>query len=155
MWFVLCWYDGCDFVALIEDDCVILFVGVDEFGFVTLLGALEVRFDCAVVLLLVEVALRFVVFVLCKIVCVGFNYCLYVKEIVRELLLYLVLFTKFVALLCGLFDPIVLLVELVQADWEGELVVVIGWLGWRIVRVDALGYVVGYAIVDDVLMRDY
>jgi 2-keto-4-pentenoate hydratase/2-oxohepta-3-ene-1,7-dioic acid hydratase in catechol pathway len=42
-----------------------------------------------------------------------------------------------------------------QLDWEGELAVVIGTGGRHITRSDALGHVAGYAIFNDVTVRDF
>jgi acylpyruvate hydrolase len=53
------------------------------------------------------------------------------------------------------YDDIVLPLESKQVDFEGELAVVIGRPGRRIAEAEAAGYVLGYAVANDVTMRDY
>jgi acylpyruvate hydrolase len=90
-----------------------------------------------------------------KVVCVGLNYRPHVAETARELPDYPVLFTKFARTLCGPYDPLALPPESGQVDWEGEVAVVIGKPGRRVARADALDHVAGYAIANDISMRDY
>jgi acylpyruvate hydrolase len=40
-------------------------------------------------------------------------------------------------------------------DWEVELAVVVGWPAYRVAEADALEAVAGYAVVNDVSMRDW
>lgn len=90
-----------------------------------------------------------------KIICVGLNYKAHVGETGRDMPEYPVLFPKFASSLIGAFDPIVVPSESTQVDFEGELAVVIGKAGRRIAREDALSYVMGYSVANDVTMRDY
>jgi acylpyruvate hydrolase len=66
-----------------------------------------------------------------------------------------VLFTKFASTLTGPADPLPLPPESEAIDYEGELVVVIGERGRRVPRERALAHVAGYAVANDVSMRDY
>lgn len=90
-----------------------------------------------------------------KIVCVGLNYRSHIEETKRELPTYPVMFPKYASNLIGPDDSILLPPEASQADYEGELAVVIGKAGRRIREEDALGHVLGYAVCNDVTMRDY
>jgi 2,4-didehydro-3-deoxy-L-rhamnonate hydrolase len=63
-------------------------------------------------------------------------------------------FTKLVSAVTGPFDPIVLPYDVRQPDWELELGVVIGKAARRVKRIDALGYVAGYVVVNDITSRD-
>jgi acylpyruvate hydrolase len=90
-----------------------------------------------------------------KVICVGLNYAAHIEETKREASDYPVLFTKFATTLTGPYDPIPLPPESAAIDYEGELVVVIGDRGRRIARERALEFVAGYAIANDVSMRDY
>jgi 2,4-diketo-3-deoxy-L-fuconate hydrolase len=63
-------------------------------------------------------------------------------------------FTKLVSAVTGPFDPIVLPYDVRQPDWELELGVVIGKAARRLKRIDALGCVAGYVVVNDITSRD-
>ncbi len=90
-----------------------------------------------------------------KVICVGLNYKAHIEETKREESEYPVLFTKFATTLTGPYDDIPLPAESEAIDYEGELVVVIGERGRRVPRERALDHVAGYAIANDVSMRDY
>jgi acylpyruvate hydrolase len=90
-----------------------------------------------------------------KVICVGLNYAAHIEETQRERSEYPVLFTKFATTLTGPDDPIPLPPESEAIDYEGELVVVIGERGRRVARERALECVAGYAVANDVSMRDY
>ena len=90
-----------------------------------------------------------------KVICVGLNYAAHIEETKREHSDYPVLFTKFATTLTGPYDPIPLPPESEAIDYEGELVVVIGERGRRVPRERALEHVAGYAVANDVSMRDY
>jgi acylpyruvate hydrolase len=66
-----------------------------------------------------------------------------------------VLFTKFANSLTGPFDQIPCPPESTAIDYEGELTVVIGEPARRVSREDALSYVAGITIANDVSMRDF
>ncbi|WP_231606270.1 fumarylacetoacetate hydrolase family protein [Salinibacterium sp. NK8237] len=90
-----------------------------------------------------------------KIICVGLNYRSHINETGRETPQYPVLFTKFAESLIGPSDDIVLPAESHQVDWEGELAVIMGRAGRRIPEDSALDFVGGYAVANDITMRDY
>lgn len=63
-------------------------------------------------------------------------------------------FCKAQSTVIGPFDPIVLPTGATQPDWELELGVVIGRTAHRVQRADALDYVAGYMVVNDITARD-
>jgi acylpyruvate hydrolase len=90
-----------------------------------------------------------------KVFCVGLNYLAHIQETQREESDYPVLFTKFASSLTGPYDPVPLPPESQAVDYEGELVVVIGEPTRRVARERALNAIAGYAVANDVTMRDY
>lgn len=64
------------------------------------------------------------------------------------------LFAKFRNALIGPGDPILIPRVSEKVDWEVELAVIIGKTGKYITRMDAMNYVAGYAISNDVSFRD-
>ena len=90
-----------------------------------------------------------------KIICVGHNYRNHIKEMGREVPEYPTLFAKYQESLIGPNDDLALPQESDTVDWESELAVVIGQKGRRISEADAAGHIAGYAVLNDVSMRDY
>jgi acylpyruvate hydrolase len=90
-----------------------------------------------------------------KVICVGLNYAAHIEETKRERSDYPVLFTKFATTLTGPYADIPLPPESEAIDYEGEVVVVIGGSGRRVPPERALELVAGYAVANDVSMRDY
>ena len=90
-----------------------------------------------------------------KVICVGLNYASHIEETKRERSDYPVLFTKFATTLTGPYADIPLPPESEAIDYEGEVVVVIGESGRRVPPERALELVAGYAVANDVSMRDY
>lgn len=90
-----------------------------------------------------------------KVFCVGLNYREHVEETKRELPTYPVLFPKYASSLIAADRPIALPAESQQVDYEGELAVVIGRAGRRIPENRAVEHVLGYAVANDVTMRDF
>ena len=64
-------------------------------------------------------------------------------------------FTKFKNTLIGHEDPIIIPKVSKKVDWEVELAVIIGKTGKSISRKDALDYVAGYAVGNDISFRDF
>jgi acylpyruvate hydrolase len=90
-----------------------------------------------------------------KIVGVGLNYRTHIQEMGRDLPAYPTLFAKFAEALIGPYDDLVLPAESDAVDWEAELAVVIGQ---RVRRADddsARAAIAGYAVLNDVSMRDW
>jgi acylpyruvate hydrolase len=90
-----------------------------------------------------------------KIICVGHNYRNHIKEMGREVPEYPTLFAKYQESLIGPNDDLALPQESDTVDWEAELAVVIGKKGRRISEADAPAHIAGYAVLNDVSMRDY
>jgi len=91
-----------------------------------------------------------------KVVCVGLNYRKHILEMGRELPAYPTLFAKYPEALIGAYDTIELPRAAAEAvDWEGELAIVIGAPARRVAAADAGAAIAGYAVLNDVTMRDY
>jgi 2-keto-4-pentenoate hydratase/2-oxohepta-3-ene-1,7-dioic acid hydratase in catechol pathway len=63
-------------------------------------------------------------------------------------------FTGLPSALCGPYDDVILPDTGTEHDWELELAAVMGRRAYRVSRRDALGYVAGYTIVNDITTRD-
>lgn len=90
-----------------------------------------------------------------KIICVGHNYRNHIKEMGREIPPYPTLFAKYAESLIGPNDDLALPQESDAVDWEAELAVIIGKPGRRIAEAAATDHIAGYAVLNDVSMRDY
>ena len=91
-----------------------------------------------------------------KIVCVGLNYRNHILEMGRELPSHPTLFAKFAEALVGPFDPITLPAHAGEAvDWEGEVAVAVGRTARKVDEAGAREAIAGYAVLNDVTMRDY
>jgi acylpyruvate hydrolase len=90
-----------------------------------------------------------------RVICLGLNYRAHVEETGRDLPSYPVLFTKWASTLTAAGAPVAIPPESGEVDYEGELAVIIGREGRRIAAQDALGYVAGLSIANDITMRDY
>ncbi|MET8350789.1 fumarylacetoacetate hydrolase family protein [Micromonospora sp. NPDC005206] len=90
-----------------------------------------------------------------KILCVGLNYRSHVLEMGRELPTHPTLFAKYPEALVGGTDPIVLPPESDAVDWEAELAVVIGATVRRADEREAEAAIAGFAVLNDVTMRDW
>ena len=148
--------DGRSVAVGIEGDRAIPLTGVDELGVGTPSSLLrDPRVDRAAAMAVSELRLRPVVPNPRKVICVGLNYLAHVEETRRDLPVYPVLFTKFATTLAGAFDTIPCPAESASIDYEGELAVVIGERARRVPVERALDAVAGYAVANDVSMRDY
>lgn len=90
-----------------------------------------------------------------KIVCIGLNYADHAKETGATPPPEPVIFMKATTALCGPFDDIIIPKNSVKTDWEVELAVVIGKKASYISEEDALNYVAGYALHNDVSEREF
>lgn len=91
-----------------------------------------------------------------KIVCVGQNYILHVRESGAEIPDEPVLFMKSPGTLVGPNDAVLIPRKSTKTDWEVELAVVVGRRASYIGSPDdALSYVAGYAISNDVSEREF
>lgn len=89
-----------------------------------------------------------------KIICVGHNYREHILEMNRELPPYPVIFAKFANTVVGPQDDIPFYPISEQLDYEAEFAFVIGKRARNVSKTDALDYVAGYTIVNDVTYRD-
>jgi len=90
-----------------------------------------------------------------KIVCLGLNYVTHIKEMGRDAPQYPTLFAKYDGALIGAFDPVALPSVSDRVDWEAELGFVVGRAARHVPAAQALDYVAGYTVVNDVTVRDY
>jgi 2-keto-4-pentenoate hydratase/2-oxohepta-3-ene-1,7-dioic acid hydratase in catechol pathway len=88
-----------------------------------------------------------------KIICVGANYADHAREFGHDIPDEPILFSKASTALNGPFDPIVLPRDAKVVDSEAELAVVIGRRARCVSRENALDYVAGYTIINDVTER--
>ena len=89
-----------------------------------------------------------------KIICVGLNYADHITESRMDRPERIVLFAKFSNALVGHGDPIIRPAITSQLDYEGELAVIIGQRAANVPAGQALDYVGGYTIINDVSARD-
>ena len=90
-----------------------------------------------------------------KIICVGLNFYDHAQESKMQLPAEPVLFTKASTALCGPSDEIELPRGSQKTDWEVELAFVVGKRAKYVDESDALNYVAGYTIMNDVSERAY
>jgi 2-keto-4-pentenoate hydratase/2-oxohepta-3-ene-1,7-dioic acid hydratase in catechol pathway len=90
-----------------------------------------------------------------KILLVAINYVSHGREQGRSPPQAPYFFTKFRNTLIGPDEPVLLPSISKQVDWEVELAVIIGKLGKNISRKNAMDYVAGYAVANDVSFRDF
>jgi 2,4-didehydro-3-deoxy-L-rhamnonate hydrolase len=90
-----------------------------------------------------------------KFIAVGLNYADHAAEAGLAVPAEPVLFTKAISCLSGPNDDVMLPKGSRKSDWEVELGVVIGSVARYVARADALRYVAGYCVVNDVSEREY
>lgn len=90
-----------------------------------------------------------------KFICVGLNYSDHAKESGMEVPSEPVLFMKATSAVVGANDDVVLPPNSKKSDWEVELGVVIGRETKYVSEVEALEYVAGYCVVNDLSEREY
>lgn len=90
-----------------------------------------------------------------KILCVGLNYRTHILEMGRELPEHPTLFAKFPEALVGSHDEIALDPQSQAVDWEAELAVVVGAPVRRATEAEAEAAIAGFAVLNDVTMRDW
>jgi len=89
-----------------------------------------------------------------KIICIGLNYLDHANESKMEIPLSPVVFSKFSNALAGNKQEILLPINAKQFDYEAELVIVIGKTAESVSRENAMSYIFGYAIGNDLSARD-
>ena len=90
-----------------------------------------------------------------KFICIGLNYSDHAAETGGEIPPEPIIFNKWSSALVGPDDDVQIPRDSVKTDWEVELAVVIGKPGSYIDESDALSYVAGFCIVNDVSERDF
>lgn len=90
-----------------------------------------------------------------KIFCVGLNYRTHILEMGRELPEHPTLFAKFAEALVGPRDEVSLDPASEEVDWEAELAVVVGSPVRRATGAEAGAAIAGFAVLNDVTMRDW
>ncbi len=89
-----------------------------------------------------------------KMICVGHNYREHILEMKRELPEHPVVFAKYPNTIVGPQDDIPYYPISEQLDYEAEFVFVIGRRARNVSQADALDYVAGYTIANDITYRD-
>jgi 2-keto-4-pentenoate hydratase/2-oxohepta-3-ene-1,7-dioic acid hydratase in catechol pathway len=89
-----------------------------------------------------------------KIICIGLNYLDHALESGAPVPEEPVIFTKFATAIIGPEAPIILPPVTKEVDYEAELAVVIGKKGKNVPEKEAMEYVAGYTVFNDVSARD-
>jgi len=90
-----------------------------------------------------------------KFICIGLNYADHAEESGAEIPTEPVVFAKWTSAVVGPNDDIEIPKASTKTDWEVELGVVIGKSGRYIERDDAMQYVAGYCVVNDISERQF
>ena len=90
-----------------------------------------------------------------KIVCVGLNYAKHAAESGMKIPDEPVLFFKSSSAITGPYDPIIIPKNSSKTDWEVELAIVIGKRATYVPKEDALNYIAGYVLHNDVSEREF
>ena len=90
-----------------------------------------------------------------KIVCVGLNYAKHAAESGMKIPDEPVLFFKSSSAITGPYDPIIIPKNSSKTDWEVELAIVMGKRASYVSKEDALNYIAGYVIHNDVSEREF
>jgi 2,4-didehydro-3-deoxy-L-rhamnonate hydrolase len=90
-----------------------------------------------------------------KIICIGLNYAKHAAESGMAIPSEPVVFMKASTALCGPNDNVIIPRNSVKTDWEVELAIVIGKKASYITEANALDYIAGYCIHNDVSEREF
>jgi len=90
-----------------------------------------------------------------KFLCIGLNFSDHAAEAGMDIPAHPILFFKANSAIVGAYDDVVMPRGSVATDWEVELGVVIGREAKYVSEADALDYVAGYCVVNDVSERDF
>jgi 2-keto-4-pentenoate hydratase/2-oxohepta-3-ene-1,7-dioic acid hydratase in catechol pathway len=90
-----------------------------------------------------------------KFVCIGLNYSDHAKEAGMQVPSEPVIFMKAISCICGANDDVVIPRGATKVDWEVELGIVIGAPAKYVSEADAMSYVAGYCVVNDVSERAF
>lgn len=87
--------------------------------------------------------------------CIGLNYARHAAETGATPPSEPIIFSKAASALSGPFDPVIIPKNSVKTDWEVELGVVIGKHAEHVSVKDALSYVAGYCVINDMSEREF
>ena len=90
-----------------------------------------------------------------KIICIGLNYTDHAEETGSRVPREPIIFAKATSAICGPNDDVVIPRGSTKTDWEVELAVVIGKTAKYVTEDDALDFVAGYCVLNDVSERAY
>jgi len=90
-----------------------------------------------------------------KFICIGLNYADHAAESGMAVPPEPVIFMKATSAICGANDPIIIPRTSVKTDWEVELAVIIGRRAKYVPESEAMDYVAGYAVTNDVSERAF
>ncbi|PPC75708.1 ureidoglycolate lyase [Pokkaliibacter plantistimulans] len=90
-----------------------------------------------------------------KFICIGLNYADHAAESGMDVPKEPVIFNKWTSAICGPNDNVEIPRGSSKTDWEVELGVVIGKAGRYIDEADAMDYVAGYCVINDVSEREW
>jgi len=88
-----------------------------------------------------------------NVVCIGLNYSDHAAETNTPIPTQPIVFNKHTSALAGPNDPVVVAPGSGKLDWEVELAIVIGRPAWHVSEAEALQYVAGYCLCNDVSER--
>ena len=90
-----------------------------------------------------------------KFICIGLNYADHAAESGMDVPPEPVMFMKATSAICGPNDPVIIPRNSEKTDWEVELGVIIGKRAKYVSEEDALEYVAGYCVINDVSERAF
>jgi 2-keto-4-pentenoate hydratase/2-oxohepta-3-ene-1,7-dioic acid hydratase in catechol pathway len=90
-----------------------------------------------------------------KMICIGLNYADHAAEAGMAVPPEPVVFMKATSAICGPNDPILLPRGSEKTDWEVELAIIIGTKAKYVSQEDAMSYVAGFTVANDVSERAY
>ena len=90
-----------------------------------------------------------------KIICIGLNYADHAKETKANIPTEPIIIFKSTTALCGPFDNVIIPKNSTKTDWEVELAVVIGRKTSYVDEAQALNYVAGYCLHNDLSEREF
>ncbi|MBY6163030.1 fumarylacetoacetate hydrolase family protein [Mameliella alba] len=90
-----------------------------------------------------------------KFICIGLNYADHAAESGLDVPPEPVMFMKATSAICGPNDPIIIPRGSEKTDWEVELAVIIGKRAKYVSEAEAMDYVAGYAVTNDVSERAF
>ena len=90
-----------------------------------------------------------------KIICMGLNYADHAKETKANVPTEPIIFFKSTTALCGPFDNVIIPKNSTKTDWEVELAVIIGRKTSYVDEAEALNYIAGYCLHNDLSEREF